>query len=455
MNMVITPGLQATADAEHPAMVITKKDRRLQLVKLFVIAFVSMGTVALTLIDVIQTAELFEKKHELTHNVQASIETALIIHELQKERGMTALQLGFKQLKYKEERLRLREIRQITDRSIVRIEKTDDAELILITGAASSFREVLEEYRNRIDHGEIDVIQQLQIYRSWITQLISKLTKYTESQSLEDYSDMIYAYRMVILSKEEVGMERALGGLKFTQGKNFSIVNTTWYNEKRILASNYLKTAFLFSSELKSIHTILFHNTSHWMKKLEEKRKILSRRSYSKSSDDTAYEWFDLMTKYNNLMLKLQIRQANLIQAKVNNKIIESTNQLVIRSLLLCFTLIVVPCIIVSLGRVQKSFYEYTLSLFDKVGLEQARTDFLMRENLRHVESKLFHALPLKFIRYVSSLELYFDFCIRIFESVSQMEQEIKNVDIFLFIHSRFGRTLERFLQCGSEQHFS
>ncbi len=130
------------------------------------------------------------------------------------------------------------------------------------------------------------------------------------------------------------------------------------------------------------------NNNTQLMKEINEKRSILTGKSYIKSSDDAAYEWFELMTKYNNLMLELQIRQADLIQAKVNEEIDKSTYELAIRSLLLCFTLIIVPCIVVSLAKVQKRFYEYTLSLFDKVGLEQARTDFLMRENARHVDSK-------------------------------------------------------------------
>ena len=127
---------------------------------------------------------------------------------------------------------------------------------------------------------------------------------------------MVYAYEMMIFSKEEAGMERALGGLKFIQGKNFSAINTTWYNEKRVLAENYLQTAFLFSSELKYIHTSLFANTSHLVKKIDKKRKVLSRGVYQTFSDDEAYSWFELMTKYINMMLELQVRLADLIEIR-------------------------------------------------------------------------------------------------------------------------------------------
>jgi hypothetical protein len=386
--MNVSPSYQASSNAEHPKTVIPKKDRRYQLAKLFIIAFVSIETVTLTIIDVIQTAKSFENKQELNNKIQGSIYTAMVIHNLQTERGMTAIHFSFRQLHYEEERRKRSNIRLETNESIVILEKRYDTDLSMLTGGTMSFWYALEDFRRKIDLGRTNVIEHLQTYRKWINGLISTQVKYTESENLGDYANVVYAYEMMIFSKEEAGMERALGGLKFIQGKNFSAINTTWYNEKRVLAENYLQTAFLFSSELKYIHTSLFANTSHLIKKIDKKRKVLSRGVYQTFSDDEAYAWFELMTKYINMMLELQVRLADLIEIKLKEEIDQSTNQLVIRSFLLCFTLIVVPCIIISLARVQKSFYEYTLSLFDKVGLEQARTDFLMRENSRHVDSK-------------------------------------------------------------------
>ena len=381
---------QATADAKDPKTVITKKDRRNQLMKLFIIALVSAGTVALTIIDVVQTANSFDKKTNLIYKVHGSINTAFLIHNLQKERGLTALQLGFKLLNFNESRLKLRDVREETVKRIAVLESRDDTDLTVLTGGTSSFLDALEAFRKEIDDGKIDVIRHLHTYRHWIYLLISTLTNYIKTENLEDYANLVYAYEMVILSKEEAGLERALGGLKFIYGKNSSIVNTTWYNEKRALAENYLKTAFLFSNEVKDTYSMLLtkNNNSLVIKEINEQRMILSGASYYKSSDDAAYQWFGLMTKYNNLLLELQIRQADLIEEKVNEELHQARSQLVIRSFLLCFTLIVVPCVVFSLAKVQKSFYEYTLSLFDKVGLEQARTDFIMRENARHVASK-------------------------------------------------------------------
>ena len=381
---------QATTDAKDPRIAITEKDRRYQVRKLFVIGLISIVTIVLTIIEVAETAISFEKKTRLVHKIQGSIETAYVIHQLQKERSLTTLQFGFKQLNFDEHRLKLSNTRHETDESIMSLERRDDTNLEHFIGRKSSLSVILEEFRSKIDNGEANVIEHLRTYKYWISILISTLANYIKSQNLEDIADLVYAYQMIILSKEEAGMEHALGTYKFIKGENFSIINTTWYNEKRVLAENYLKTAFLFSSEVKKTYSMLLknNNNTQMMKRIEKGRWILSSKTYNKSSEVAAYEWFELMTKYNYLMLKLQKRQADLIEARANKEIYHSTKNLGISAMLLCFSLFVVPCAILSLAKVQRSLYQYTLSLFDKVALEQGKTDFLMRQNARNVDGK-------------------------------------------------------------------
>ena len=386
--MNIPSSYQASSNAKHPKNVMTKKDRRVQLVKLSLIAFVSIATVALIIFDVIQTAKSLETKIVLTDKIHASIDTAMLIHSLQKERGMTALRSTQRLLNSCDNGCKLKEFREETDKAIVKLKRRNEAYLDKLAGGTETFVNVLKGTRRIIDTGGTTTVKILQKYRKWIENLIFTITKNLRSENLEGYANLIYAYELLIMSKEEAGMERALGGLKFIEGKNFSHENTTWYMQKSTLAHYYLKVGFLFSNKMKSIHSSVFANSSDLVKKIENKKKVLFSGSHNEPSNEDGLEWFNLMTKYNDLLLQLQMRQADLINIKVIEAVDENINQLVIRSVLLCFTLIIVPCIIVSLGRVQKRFYEYTLSLFDKVGLEQARTDFLMRENSRYIESK-------------------------------------------------------------------
>ncbi|XP_028390712.1 uncharacterized protein LOC114515621 [Dendronephthya gigantea] len=376
---------QASSNAAPLNEVMSKKDRRAQLAKLFIVAFVSIGIVALTVFDVIQTAKSLEKKIELTDKIHASIDAAMLIHSLQKERGMTALYST--QSLLNSDRRKLRQFREKTDETIVKLKTRNSGSLDKLSGGKEPFVNILKEKKRIIDEGEASTIEILKKYREWIDELISTLAEYLRSENAGGFANLVYAYELLIMSKEEAGMERALGGLRFIEGKNFSHANKTWYIQKSTLAQQYLRTGFLISNEMKDIHSSVFANRSHLMKEIERKRKVLFSESHTEPSKEDGLEWFDLMTKYNNALLELQRRQADMINAMVDKTVAENANQLVIRSMLLCFTLIIVPAIILSLGRVQKHFYEYTLSLFDKVGLEQARTDFLMRQNSRYIEN--------------------------------------------------------------------
>ena len=331
---------RATSDAKDPKIGMKKKDRRHQLRKLFVIGLISAATVVLTVIKIISTVTSYSTKMKLVTRIQGSIETAYVIHQLQKERSLTTLQFGFKQLNFHDHSLKLKDRRHETDKSILLLEKRDDTSLRAFTGGASSLAEILKEFRSKIDNGQANVIEHLNTYTYWVSVLISTLANYTKSQNLGNIADLVYSYQMFVLSKEEAAMEHALGSYKFTKAENFSIVNTTWYNEKRVLSQNYLQTAFLFSTTVKTTFKVLMMNNKNikLMEAIEKKRHMLAvSETYQNSAEVEAHHWFQMMTKYNNLMLKLQQQLAILIEERVNKKLRRSRNQIGISAMLLCF----------------------------------------------------------------------------------------------------------------------
>ena len=399
--MASFPTLDTSVEPEHPRKVISKKDRQVRLVKLFIIVAITIATVVLTSVDVYETAKIYNKEKQLKKKLENSIAAASLIHNLQKERGLTAMILGFKIINTKRDIEPLQYLaRQETDEGIRALGEFSENKITCNGSKEQSsgcFTEALNNYRSKIDKQEedsaqdiIQVTDQLRTYSSWINEYIAWLPQYTAHENLRNYANLVFAYQMIIQSKEDAGMERALGGLHFVQGKNFSTENHSWFNEKRIRAKNTLSTAFSFSDDVKSIYDSLIRemNATLWMPQMVLKRQILSSRNVYKPSTKSATEWFNLMTKYNNLMLQLQLKIGKSIQALVSDQIDSAAKTLIARSILLGFTFIVVPSIIISLIKVQNAFYIYTLSLFDKVGLKQGRTDFIMKENARHVESK-------------------------------------------------------------------
>lgn len=254
---------------------------------------------------------------------------------------------------------------------------------------SASFLNEIRYFRSKTDSGdELKAHDHINIFSTWIHELISWLAHYTLTEDIQTHTDDLFAYHMIVNTKEEMELEKTFGAIYFLRGENASFQNITSYNDKRVRAQAFLETALRFSSVVKKHYDSLIRemNASIWLKDIEAKRKYLAVNEVKNSSNHHAMKWIEFMTKYGVLMLRLETDDASRIQSHVEELIRSNILWLIIRSLLVCFAVITVPFIIISLVRVQNKFYKYAYSLHHKVGLEQSRTDFLMRENARHVQ---------------------------------------------------------------------
>lgn len=87
----IADNFQATTPSEHPKKVISTRNKRSQMIKIFIIVLVTAISVVFTIIDVVVTAQSLKQKHKLKENIAHGIEVSLIIHNLQNERSQTSM----------------------------------------------------------------------------------------------------------------------------------------------------------------------------------------------------------------------------------------------------------------------------------------------------------------------------------------------------------------------------
>jgi hypothetical protein len=101
---------QATSAAEHPKKVISTKNKRLQIMKIIMIVFVTAISIALTIIDVVLTAQDLQEKHVLKHNIARGVKVSSIVHNLQTERGEASMFLVSKEWNTTTNRLKLNKV---------------------------------------------------------------------------------------------------------------------------------------------------------------------------------------------------------------------------------------------------------------------------------------------------------------------------------------------------------
>jgi hypothetical protein len=208
--------------------------------------------------------------------------------------------------------------------------------------------------------------------------LISGLVNY--SQSRDDVNDLA-AYDMIVKSKEEFETEKTFGAYYYFGG------NFTWQKISNwtVRGESFLEAARLLSPTVNDDYLSLKQeqNTSLLLSKLETKRRHLFSNPPKNLSN--AIEWCDLTSKYGDLLARLESKEAQRILLDVEKSIKKNTLLLILRSVLVCVVLIILPFFIISLVKVQNKFYEYAHSLHHKVVLEKSRTEFLLAENSRHM----------------------------------------------------------------------
>ena len=171
----------------------------------------------------------FEKEHRLNHDKDFIVLTgkmSQLVHEIQKERGLTA---GFLGNKSNEFLTNLKNQREVTNKQLseykaklVQIEKEDYPEngnfyLDNISKELSN----LENIRNSVDIAQIDAKKAIGYYTSLNSNILSLVGLFSTIAESEDIIKRSVAYYNFLMMKERVGIERAIGTNVFAQ-KSFT-----------------------------------------------------------------------------------------------------------------------------------------------------------------------------------------------------------------------------------------
>ena len=78
-----------TPPADHPTKVLSTRNKRLQMIKIWILVLVTVLSIVFTIVDVVVTAQKLKSKYELRDNIEHSIKVSSIVHNLQNERSQT------------------------------------------------------------------------------------------------------------------------------------------------------------------------------------------------------------------------------------------------------------------------------------------------------------------------------------------------------------------------------
>jgi PAS domain S-box-containing protein len=235
-----------------------------------------------------------------------------VVHELQKERGMSALYLGSKGAKF---------AKKLPFQRILTNDKQDNLKNALATFKLNGFGVALskkvnlargalinlEQYRDRVSKLQLSVPEMANYYTPTIAKLLSIIEEMAVLSSNTKISNAITAYTSFLQGKERAGIERAMGGAGFGAGY-FSPVIYKRFIELIAQQETYFGLFDVYGSEQQKG----FFNSTLVGPDVDEvvrmRKIVIDSIETNDTQDIEGPYWFETMTRKIDLLKRVEDR---------------------------------------------------------------------------------------------------------------------------------------------------
>jgi len=319
-------------------------------------------TTILILVFIILTTNLFYIKYNhyksllnLQNGVNISIELSSLVHEIQKERGMSAGYLSSKGQKFKQE---LIEQRQLTNKHIYKyfnILKNGKNDLALEVKKsllyASQYIKSIDNLRANIDQFKIDAKKSISIFSNINDNLLSPMVTISQTYKIPELSQSMIAYTNFLYYKEQVGIERAVGTSLILSYDDITYKDILEFNSLIVKQNTYYKIFLQYASN-NFIHKYKSIHKNQSFKDVSKLQQIILSYDTKKISQIDINNWFSNITSKINVLENiddfLSSEILKLIKVKINNAFVEFM-QFIIYSITVLIILIISLYFIVNL----------------------------------------------------------------------------------------------------------
>jgi methyl-accepting chemotaxis protein len=317
--------------------------------------------------------DLYEKKSKMIGMKEIIIldtKISSLVHEIQKERGFSAVFLGTKGEKFKDALLSQREL---TDKSIEEFKKnitTISVSNYPVNGKLlidNTLKELsnIQNIRKDIDNFQMDVKKLIAYYTDLNSIFLNFISLSSTISTSELTTKDIIAYSNFLMAKERVGIERAIGSNTFAN-KSFApgvyLKYLALVSEQKIFFGNF----FMYADENLDFYNEKMKNSV--ISEVENMRELLLSSGENKSVilDIDSTIWFNKMTEKINILKEIENFLIENLTLKIDNEISKEKSFM--------YFMIAVSFSIIILTLYFVSFFNLSISRgIDKiyVGLEQ------------------------------------------------------------------------------------
>ncbi|XP_071145724.1 uncharacterized protein [Mytilus edulis] len=387
----------------------TKRGQNCQMLK--IIGLVIIPMIAMVIENAIKISKdeaLLCQAKKVREKILFSVEIGLLVHFLQIERGTTALYISsggsplvFTSLKTK---------RLDTDSSLEALNGWITLSSPSQFQSREAYRAHLRTYRDNLDPINTTINAAIKFYSNDNELIIGWVGSTVQESNSETSWQLLTAYHMLLLSKEEAGIERALGSTFYARGSKFPLEDLLWYTEKKTLGETYLLRSMQYSETVMTLLDELYTYTS-LATELDSMRKQISVNNATSASVVAGLVWFDNMTSYINILKTIQDTLVKEIIVFLNNNLSLHEMDVRISIFLVVGAIVMFPVIVLLVYRLNKKLLSFANSLTNKtydLEQERKRTEQLLYQMLPvSIAKRMMNNTPIE-PEYFESVTVYF-----------------------------------------------
>jgi methyl-accepting chemotaxis protein len=293
--------------------------------KIFILLTIPLlSFISYSVATIVQSVQATQEMAQLARLTKLSVVYSDLVHEIQKERGMTAGFLGSKGTKFVN---KLKQQRQeVNQKNNIRTDywhnnKFESSEIIALNNSISQQLSKLNSIRNQVDQQSISTDKVIDYYTSTNKHLLSISILISEISTDSTISEEIIAYYNFIQGKERAGIERAVLSDTFSSNvfnKGMLVKFITLVSEQ----NTYIAS---FDAFANSENKTFFHQQMNdpAIKEVQNLRAIALEKANEGHFNIEPSHWFDQSTKRIGLFKKVETKLSasllNLVKSK-NNK---------------------------------------------------------------------------------------------------------------------------------------
>uniref|UniRef100_A0A1I8GKN0 guanylate cyclase n=2 Tax=Macrostomum lignano TaxID=282301 RepID=A0A1I8GKN0_9PLAT len=374
---------------------LTRSGKRKQMAKIMILILVPIIALGcITISEMTAVSQRNDLNAAVRQSMRFVMETGQVIHALQRERDMTALFCGSGS---SETRMIMTDRYPETDRALLQLsvwpsqyslslrQELQQKQLLHHKDTFRSrenFMEELSKHRRELDHFKTSLYREIRFY-SELTQVFIDWV-YTAIQKSRDGSlwRKMVAYVMLVICKENMGVERSLGAVFFSNGSFRGHADYQWYLQKHFVSTSNRKAASLYSEEVTINLARALNKSSHPVEKsLTVMRAEILYKNLTRKSSVLSTKWFDNMTIYMDAILEVQLRLVESVILDLKDSARDDIADLSVTISFLCITILVCPLIVITIQAVMSDVQSYALTLATQtnhLNNERQRTNELL-----------------------------------------------------------------------------